>query len=322
MIEEPDILQYKTEELSYKLQLRKPQKNIKKEIFLQIGGNNSQGALGNPELLSVDLAPMEDLQGRKILEIACGDFHTIIKLGCFCLSLYDKCRGNECNIGEDIVGFGFNIHGQVDGNNGNIYTPNIYTPNIYTPHRILPKSMDNSIIDKPKIINYFLGRRIIKLAAKGSRSFALSAELEVYLWGYGVQGIQCVYNLNMNIVGVSLGRSFIFYLLDSGQCLLQGFIQYAQQNIFNFHSPVPINDFTHVDHNFIQISAGYNHALFLTQDGQVSIYIYIYIIGIFNGNREYGTTRTRRRSSNMRGANTNNGFERPKGQNSESQLRR
>jgi hypothetical protein len=101
---------------------------------------------------------------RKIYQVAVGDFHTLaIASGCNCVDpVRSKCLGRDlCNGGSDLYAWGFNMHGQVDGNPS-------------------PKS-----ILEPKIVPFFVARKKVKLiAACRARSIAVTNDNEVYEWGF------------------------------------------------------------------------------------------------------------------------------------------
>jgi hypothetical protein len=100
-----------------------------------------------------------------------GDFHTlVIANGCNCVDpINSQCEGKTCNGGSNLYAFGFNIHGQCDG---------------------VPS--EGSILI-PKIVPWFHvnGKTVTNVAARRSRSIAITSDNEVFEWGFvGSEGTQ------------------------------------------------------------------------------------------------------------------------------------
>ena len=99
------------------------------------------------------------------------DFHTLALVsGCSCVHpVKDKCKGpNICNGGTSLYGWGFNVHGQVNG--------------MPTEKPVL----------SPKIVPFFETKNKVKLVTScRSRSIAVTEENKVFEWGFtGSEGEQ------------------------------------------------------------------------------------------------------------------------------------
>ena len=137
-----------------------------------------------------------------------GDFHTlVVASGCNCVDpINDACKGRyACNNGTDLYSWGFNIHGQCDG---------------------FP-SEDSILV--PKIVPFFKTNnyQITKIAARRSRSIAITTENKVYEWGFvGEDGIQFkkLFNLPDECIQVEIGLEFNLFLLKNGAVYMSGII--------------------------------------------------------------------------------------------------
>jgi hypothetical protein len=151
---------------------------------------------------------LEMFNMRRHYEIAVGDFHTlVIAAGCNCTdSVNDACKGREsCNGGSDLYCWGFNIHGQCNGmpSKSPVLTP-----------QIVPFFHSNNI-------------KIDKIAARRSRSVAVSTENKVYEWGFvGSDGEQFNNKLTLPApcLQVEIGLEFDLYLLADGTLHMAGLI--------------------------------------------------------------------------------------------------
>ena len=98
-----------------------------------------------------------------MFQLAVADFHTLaLASSCNCVDPFADCKGmHECNGGSILLGWGFNVHGQVNG---------------------IPS--DTPVLT-PKIVPFFEGRKKVKIvAACRSRSIAVTTDNEVYEWGF------------------------------------------------------------------------------------------------------------------------------------------
>lgn len=166
---------------------------------LQITGQNTNGTLGigNEEPQRGKIFQLAQLQKRKLYKVVCGDFHTLaLCSSCSCVRpTFDRCQGKDsCKGGSVVMGWGFNVHGQVDG-----------------------ISSEQSVL-RPRIVGKLLGKQIQNIAASRSRSIAVTASGEVLEWGLreGEQ-FQVIGQLpETNVTQIELGSAFNLYLGKSG----------------------------------------------------------------------------------------------------------
>jgi len=112
-----------------------------------------------------DVFRLEQFNDKRLYEIATGDFHSlVVASGCNCVDpINSTCKGRyDCNGGSNLYAWGFNIHGQCTG-----------TPT------------EESVLT-PLIVPYFYINKIhvSKIAARRSRSIAVTIDNEVYEWGF------------------------------------------------------------------------------------------------------------------------------------------
>ena len=114
--------------------------------LMKIDGDGTNMTLGlgeHPPRLN-SFVPLPELIHKKINSVACGDFHTMLVVsGCTCMRDDTlPCQGlYECCGGSDVMGFGYNIHGQVNG---------------------IPSEQ---AVTTPQIISHFIGKRVKMVTA-------------------------------------------------------------------------------------------------------------------------------------------------------------
>lgn len=156
-----------------------------------------------------------------------GDFHTlVVASGCNCVDpVNDKCLGREkCNGGSDLYAWGYNIHGQCNG---------------------IPS--EESVLG-PAIVPFFKKHnyQVSKVAARRSRSIAITTENRVYEWGFvGSEGMQFkkLFNLPEECIQVEIGLEFNLFLLKNGSVYMSGAITQEGANVLNtFDALINLNE--------------------------------------------------------------------------------
>ena len=137
------------------------------------------------------------------------------------------------DIGEtDVIGFGFNQHGQVDG---------------------IP-SQDSILY--PKIIPFFIGKRVKLVGACRSRSVALTEDGSVYEWGFvgsefeqfhKIHDINEVLKASDNgsddeIIDIKCGLQFNIFLSKNGQAWISGWISQIGEFVFESEELMLLNE--------------------------------------------------------------------------------
>lgn len=206
---------------------------------------------------------LEQFNQKRVFEIAVGDFHTLVLAsGCNCTDPIDSsCQGQfTCEGGCNLYAWGFNIHGQCDG---------------------MPS--EQSVL-LPKIVPYFFvhGIQIQKIAARRSRSIAISNDDEVFEWGFvgsdlegsEHQQFRKLCRLPGKCKQVEIGLEFNLFLLENGTVYIYGAITQEGMNVINtFDELVCLNDRMQEragsSANFKQMQCGYSHAVLTDEEDMV-----------------------------------------------------
>lgn len=247
--------------LLVQVKLQKAQSESKsKEVFNQfkIAGTNLNGSLGigteDSQSPEDSIFRLEQFNQRKIFEIAVGDFHTlVVASGCNCVDpLNDACLGKDkCSGGADLYAWGFNIHGQCDG------------------------APSEEPVLVPRIVPFFSINRmkISKIAARRSRSLAVTESNEVYEWGFvGSENEQFtkICELPMKCLQVEIGLEFNLFLLEDGSVHMSGAITQEGYNVLNtFGKLINLSDRMDNPVSFKQIQSGYSHALLVDESDKI-----------------------------------------------------
>ena len=114
------------------------------------------------------------------------------------------------------------------------------------------------------------------VAACRARSIAITAENEVYEWGFtgseGEQYQRVVEELPEEIIDIKLGLEFNLFLAKSGQVWVQGEITQEGENVLNtFGGLISLSNRMPEKErvNFKRIECGYSHALLISETGKV-----------------------------------------------------
>jgi hypothetical protein len=139
------------EQIHYSIKIKVQNKQKSAKNYFLIGGNNTNGTcgIGSDEPTHDMYVPLDELFAKKISSVATGDFHTLV-----------VCQTFQKNSQTDIIGFGMNQQGQIDGN-----------------------PAEESILS-PKIISYFIGKQPRLVAAWRSKSVWLTETGDIYEWGF------------------------------------------------------------------------------------------------------------------------------------------
>eukprot|EP00347_Sterkiella_histriomuscorum_P023980 403332724 len=247
------------EQLKYTIQIHKP-KLSQSDLYNQfrITGSNINGTLGiGSEEAERDerVHVLPQFNMRKLYQIAVADFHTLaLASSCNCVDQFkDRCKGEfECNGGSVLFGWGFNMHGQVNG---------------------MPSERP---VLMPKIVPFFEGRKQVKLiAACRSRSIAVTAENEVYEWGFtGEEGqqFQKLYDLPEDVQEIALGTEFNMFLTKNGNIWMSGEISQEGENVVNtWTGLINLSERMTAQERvkFKKVCCGYSHALLIDESNKV-----------------------------------------------------
>jgi len=127
----------------------------------------------------------------------------------------------------------------------------------------------------PQIVPFFKtnGYKISKIAARRSRSIAITTENKVYEWGFvGSDGMQFakLFNLPQECLQVEIGLEFNLFLLKDGTVHMSGAITQEGANVLNtFDKLVDLNAKMASPVPFKQIQCGYSHALLIDNEDRV-----------------------------------------------------
>ena len=272
------------------MKIQEQKKNSKS--YIQIGGNNTHGSWGNgsDESTKESFVVINELINKKISSIATGDFHTIVVAEL--LKSEKDLENINTDIGDtDVIGFGFNKHGQVDG---------------------IP-SQDSILY--PKVVPFFIGKRVKIVGACRSRSVALTQDGSVYEWGFVGSDYEQFHKIHDfsellksadkesddEIVDIKCGLQFTIFLSKNGKVWISGCISQIGEFVFESEELILLNDIwggssildltpsfakgfmesrlkekgelkEKKQVKFSKIDAGYSHALLLDTNGVVYVF--------------------------------------------------
>lgn len=117
-----NILRRELEQLRLLVKIKLDKANETTVNSFKVTGSNINGSLGigteDSQKAGEQIFRLPQFNQRKMLEIAVGDFHTlVVASGCNCTDpIHGTCQGrNVCNGGSELLSWGFNVHGQCNG---------------------------------------------------------------------------------------------------------------------------------------------------------------------------------------------------------------
>ena len=109
-----------------------------------------------------------------------------------------------------------------------------------------------------------------KIAARRSRSIAITTENKVYEWGFvGDDGMQFrkLFNLPEECLQVEIGLEFNLFLLKDGQVYFSGVITQEGASVLESDELICVSKKSNV--TFKSIECGYSHALLINEEDKV-----------------------------------------------------
>ena len=98
-----------------------------------------------------------------------------------------------------MIGWGYNIHGQIDG-----------------------APSDDAVL-RPKVVPFFIGKRVKIVAASRSRSMAVTEDNEIFEWGFSESDQFSQFaSFDEEVADVKLGSTFTLILTESGKVWFKG----------------------------------------------------------------------------------------------------
>ncbi|CAD8121409.1 unnamed protein product [Paramecium sonneborni] len=228
---------YKQIDDIYQNTIFKIQRDNKKVVsLLGVQGNSATGCLGQGDLNQCsELTQYQIFKNRKILSIGCGEHHVIILIsGCSCINPHyvNQCKGDKCNNGNEVFGWGENFLGQVTMN-----------------------EQDGNFVNVPYNISQLSNKNIIGVQAYKCTSLAWDSEGHIYQWGAKhILKIDSMTDIQQIVLGFKFGAIL------------------AKKSLFiigELDENIKYSKLTKLADNIDQIACGDNHLISLNSEGEV-----------------------------------------------------
>ena len=293
--EDYDLNKYlgELEQIYYSIKIKVDSQKTDQMNYMQIGGSNTNGTcgIGNDESTKDSYKALNEFYNCKISSVATGDFHTLVI--CEVMTTKDS-KEIDTNAGNtDILSFGLNQYGQVDG---------------------IP-SFESILY--PKVISFFIGKRPRLVSACRSRSVALTEDGKVYEWGFlgsDKKQFHLLHDFSQDtetdadgnetpwdIIDIKCGPEYTMFLNKNGKAWIIGTISQIGEYVFESEELVSLNemilkssvleytpdfakDFMETrlkekgeieeqkDVFITKLDAGYSHAIILDSNGLVYVF--------------------------------------------------